>query len=181
MDQQQAAACVDELFGSWYGHLMRYVARMAGDPMAAEEVVQDTFMDLYRALRNGQRIEFPKAWTLCVARRKAAQRREDPMNQAGSRVPLEELANTLVTGNADLDRAVEGARIRGRFDLLTTREEEVLLLRLESLKYREIASELGISINSVNTLLARALEKLQRSAGTHQARGQTRRRGGGDA
>ena len=35
-----------------------------------------------------------------------------------------------------------------------------MLLRMESLKYREIASELGISINSVATLLARALRKL---------------------
>jgi DNA-binding CsgD family transcriptional regulator len=45
--------------------------------------------------------------------------------------------------------------------VLTRREGEVLLLRLESLKYREIADQLGISINSVNTLLSRALKKLQ--------------------
>jgi DNA-directed RNA polymerase specialized sigma24 family protein len=37
----------------------------------------------------------------------------------------------------------------------------VLLLRLEALKYREIAEQLGISMNSVNTLLARALRKLE--------------------
>jgi DNA-directed RNA polymerase specialized sigma24 family protein len=43
---------------------------------------------------------------------------------------------------------------------LSPREQEVMLLRMESLKYREIASELGISINSVATLLARALRKL---------------------
>jgi RNA polymerase sigma factor (sigma-70 family) len=51
--------------------------------------------------------------------------------------------------------------IRGLLSVLSPREEEVLLLRLEALKYREIAEHLGISMNSVNTLLARALRKLQ--------------------
>jgi RNA polymerase sigma factor (sigma-70 family) len=53
------------------------------------------------------------------------------------------------------------AEIRSLLSVLSPREEEVLLLRLEALKYREIADQLGISINSVNTLLARALRKLQ--------------------
>jgi transposase len=51
--------------------------------------------------------------------------------------------------------------IRGLLSVLSPREEEVLLLRLEALKYREIADHLGISMNSVNALLARALRKLQ--------------------
>jgi len=51
--------------------------------------------------------------------------------------------------------------VRNLLSVLSPREEEVLLLRLETLKYREIAEQLGISINSVNTLLARALRKLQ--------------------
>lgn len=54
--------------------------------------------------------------------------------------------------------------IRRLLSVLTPREEEVLLLRLEALKYREIADQLGISVNSVNTLLARALRKLQQVA-----------------
>jgi RNA polymerase sigma factor (sigma-70 family) len=51
--------------------------------------------------------------------------------------------------------------IRGLLSVLSPREEEVLLLRLEALKYREIADQLGISMNSVNALLARALRKIQ--------------------
>ena len=59
---------------------------------------------------------------------------------------------------AEISKLVE---IRGLLSVLSPREEEVLLLRLEALKYREIADHLGISMNSVNTLLARALRKLQ--------------------
>jgi RNA polymerase sigma factor (sigma-70 family) len=53
--------------------------------------------------------------------------------------------------------------------LLSRREEEVLLLRLEAMKYREIADQLGISMNSVNTILARALQKLRKVAARHSA------------
>ena len=55
--------------------------------------------------------------------------------------------------------------IRNLLSVLSPREEEVLLLRLEALKYREIAEQLGIGMNSVNTLLARALRKLQHAMG----------------
>ena len=54
--------------------------------------------------------------------------------------------------------------------LLSPRESEVLLLRMQAMKYREIAAHLGISPNSVNTLLARALRKLQQTAPGKPAR-----------
>jgi RNA polymerase sigma factor (sigma-70 family) len=85
--------------------------------------------------------------------------------------PLDELeiAEEIVKDVAGI------ADIRNLLSVLSPREEEVLLLRLEALKYREIAEQLGISMNSVNTLLARALRKLQeatkRPANRERAKG----------
>lgn len=53
--------------------------------------------------------------------------------------------------------------------VLSKREEEVLMLRLSSLKYREIGEELGITTRAVSTLLARALAKLQMAVKRKQA------------
>ena len=61
------------------------------------------------------------------------------------------------------------ANIRNLLSVLSPREEEMLLLRFEALKYQGIAAQLGISMNSVNTLLERALRKLQ-EATTRQAK-----------
>jgi RNA polymerase sigma factor (sigma-70 family) len=61
--------------------------------------------------------------------------------------------------------------IHNLLSVLSPREEEVLLLRLEALKYWEIAEQLGIGLNSVNTLLARALRKLQRAVGQKHRKG----------
>ena len=58
--------------------------------------------------------------------------------------------------------------IQNLLRLLSPREQEPLLLRLEAMKYREIADRLGISVNSVNSLLARALQKLQKAVTAKQ-------------
>src|SRR5207245_5433388 len=98
-------------------------------------------------------IEHPKAWTICVLRR--------AMNrQIKDRTPHEPLDELELAGETATELS-SLADIRSLLSVLSPREEEVLLLRLEALKYREIAEQLGISMNSVNTLLARALRKLQ--------------------
>jgi DNA-directed RNA polymerase specialized sigma24 family protein len=43
------------------------------------------------------------------------------------------------------------------------------------MKYREIADQLGISMNSVNTLLARALRKLQKEMSRRMTKERTKK------
>lgn len=162
MNAEQAAEYVDALYEAWYLPLLRHACRLVRQPSSAEELVQETFLDLYRALSDGKTIEFPKAWTMCVIRRKAIDLGSEPF---GAERLYETLDSSECAGDwiSAVDNTIDCARLRAHMDLLTVREQEVLLLRLESMKYREIASSLGISINSVNTLLARALAKLQQA------------------
>jgi DNA-directed RNA polymerase specialized sigma24 family protein len=81
--------------------------------------------------------------------------------------PLDELE---IAGNT-MDEMPGIVDIRNLLSVLSPREEEVLMLRLEALKYREVAEQLGISLNSVNTLLARALRKLQRAMALNTSEG----------
>lgn len=165
MNETDATDLVTALFDRWYMSLVRYALRTTANYAVAEELAQDTFMQLYQALRAGKTIEHPKAWTICVLRR--------TMNrQLKNHVPHEPLDDMEIAGEATTELSGFGD-IRSLLSLLSPREEEVLLLRLEALKYREIAEQLGISMNSVNTLLARALRKLQQAAAqtTHQERG----------
>lgn len=157
MNENDATDLVTALFDRWYMALVRYALRTTANYALAEDLAQDTFMQLYQALRAGKSIEHPKAWTLCVLRR--AMNRQ--MKDRSLHEPLDglEIAGDTVTEFSGF------AEIRSLLSVLSPREEEVLLLRLESLKYREIADQLGISMNSVNTLLARALRKLQEATG----------------
>jgi RNA polymerase sigma factor (sigma-70 family) len=160
VNESDATDLVAALFDRWYVPLVRYALRTTSNYELAEDLAQDTFMHLYQALRTGRRIEHPKAWTICVLRRAMNRQMKD-------RSLHEQLDEADLPGEpaAEISRLAE---IRSLLSVLSPREEEVLLLRLEALKYREIADQLGISMNSVNTLLARALRKLQEAVSQHQ-------------
>jgi RNA polymerase sigma factor (sigma-70 family) len=163
VNENDATDLVAALFDRWYMSLVRYVLRTTANYDLAEDLAQDTFMQLYQALRAGKGIDHPKAWTICVLRR--AMNRQ--MKERSLHQPLDE---SEIIGTPENERP--GLMdIRGLLSILSPREEEVLLLRLEALKYREIADQLGISMNSVNTLLARALRKLQQATARKTSKG----------
>ena len=156
VNENDATELVTALYDRWYTKLVAFAARATESYELAEDLAQESFMQLYLAVRAGKDIEHPKAWTLCVLRRAMSRRmRErfrcdslDEAEQAG-RLPM------------TIPKRIALSDIRSLLSMLSAREEEVLLLRLEAMKYREIAEQLGISVNSVNTLLSRALRKLQ--------------------
>lgn len=155
----KAEAAIDALFTEWFPHLVRYAYRATGDFALAEDIAQTAFLALHRACTRGDEIEHPKAWLLCVARREVIRHAE----RDWSGDPLEDGTGVLMPSEAP--EALEFDELLRRFGVLTRREEEVLLLRLQSLKYHEIASQLGLSVPTVGTLLARAVKKLKNVIG----------------
>ena len=146
---------INSLFEAWYPSLLSYGVRLAGSVDAAEDAIQDAFFELYRALRAGRTIDNPKGWVLVVVRRtilKAAGQPERSLESLG-------FENRLARGW--LDPAPEVDDVSKLLSVLSRREEEVVLLRMEMMQYREIGTALGIGVNTVKTLLARALRKLR--------------------
>jgi len=155
LTRDEAARVVSALFDGWYDSMVRYASRLTGSVCDAEEAVQEAFLHLFHELCAGTHIDNPRAWTFCVVKRGAARKVEHHQKRE---VPL---------GDADLFVApclpsgVDDADLHRLLAVLTPREVEVVMLRLECMKYREIAKVLGISSGTVNVLLARALRKLQ--------------------
>lgn len=153
---------IQDLFLSWYPSLVRYAHRVCGDLYIAEEAVQESFMALYRELMSGHPVRNPKGWTLVVVKREIGRRRR---SQVREREQLDQWAS-LGLGQPTSSPAEAGDQLAGLFSVLSHREEEVLLLRMQTLSYDEIAKQLEISRNSVKTFLARAFRKLRSAAGT---------------
>ena len=160
MNETDATNLVTALFDRMYTKFFRYVLKSTANTHLAEDLVQDAFMLLYKTLRSGKDIEKPEAWTMCVLRRAASRQIQELSN-------YEQLDETSFAQNW-LEESTDISEIRSLLSCLSRREEEVLLLRLEAMKYREIADQLGISMTSVNTLLARALQKLQKAVTSQQ-------------
>ncbi len=159
------------LFGDWYAPLLRYAWRASGSLETGEDLVQEAFAELYRALVEGKRVQDPRAWTLCVVRRRLVDLQRKQSRCGGPLQFLSEIGEVADNRGAAAPAGWEGDRLSRLLRLLSAREEEVLLLRIEGLRYRQIAAALGISANSVKTLLARGIRKMrQASAGGHQDR-----------
>jgi RNA polymerase sigma factor (sigma-70 family) len=142
----------------------RYAYRATGRLETAEDAVQESFLLLYRALRQGREIESPRAWTLAVVRRQLTKSSTLPHNNADLLETLGVLETMPAGRYFESSTESEWTDATELFSVLTRREEEALLLRLEPLKYRQIAQHMGVTIGSVEKLLARALSKLQQAA-----------------
>ena len=167
MNQADASALLAQCFDSWYSALLRYAHGVTGDLSLAEDMVQDVYLRLYRELRQDLLIENPKAWMFGVLRNDLSKAWKNGRRmRAVSDDDIERLSDAVPPMELDSRRDADTDDIQQLFSVLTTREQEVMVLRLASLKYREIASRLDISASAVNALLARAIRKLRHAAKT---------------
>ena len=160
-------ATVESLFRSHYGELCAFACRYVGSLTVAEEVVQDLFLRLLTEADDGRSIErltraylygatrfaalhhlrrqrLESAWVDEAARSRGALPRD------GEGVELNDLA-------AATERAV---------DALPERTRAVYTLRRHAgLGYDDIAAVLGVSRNTVKTLMGRAIQSLRAALG----------------
>jgi len=161
MNERDASLLIDEVYDSLYVHLVNYAVHLGSSVELAEDAAQETFLRLYRALRDGQTIREPKAWAYTVMRHEMGKQLHGHAEQTVTAEGWRSLEESSCGNDAASERFVIADELEHLLDLLTEREKEVLLLRLGSLKYREIGEQLGISVKTVHTLLTRALGKLQ--------------------
>jgi RNA polymerase sigma-70 factor, ECF subfamily len=163
-EQDSARSVVDSLFREWYPSLVRYAFRVCGSMETAEDVVQEALTELYRALVQGKAIESPRAWTLCVVRRGLVDQQREQFRHGGAFLAFSDIEEQADRTAPPAPRGWEEDRLTRLLSVLSARQEEVLLLRVQGLKYRQIAAQLKIGTNSVKTLLARAVKKMQQAS-----------------
>ena len=126
----------------------------------AQELAQDSFVKLYLKLARGEEIENPRAWLYKVAHNFALRSREreprfdeldpDLQRAEGSPDPEREL----------MDRERQRALTEAIRDL-SPQQRNCLHLRVQGLRYREIAETIGISTSAVSEFLRRAVNRLK--------------------
>ena len=130
--------------------------RRLGDREEAADVVQETFLNAWLALRRGVRPETPSAWLLTIARNLCASRyrakearvKTSPLYEAEDSSARERPAEVVVELTSELRRLPK--RQRSAF----------LLYEIQGLSHRETAAELGISYTAAVALVFRARRAL---------------------
>jgi RNA polymerase sigma-70 factor (ECF subfamily) len=145
--------------------LHRYLLLSGCQPADADELLQEAFLRLFRALRQGEQLENPKAWLIRVLQnlRTDKARKESVYSYAAP----EEFSGMTPAWAGHRPSPEEALIDQERFDRLheamrslSERQYQYLLLRSEGLTFREIAELHSVAIQSVAETCARAIERL---------------------
>jgi RNA polymerase sigma-70 factor (ECF subfamily) len=163
-----------ELVARYHARLARFLRKMLDDDQhAADDVLQDVWMDVWRrigALRDPQAFE---AWLWRIARDRAYR----ILRRRGVRVAEIEAAGEVIAPAAQAGGEVDADErdcLRGSLHRLPHAQREVLLLRfVEELSYEQIADAVGCEIGTVRSRLfyaKRALRDLITEGNGHDHR-----------
>jgi RNA polymerase sigma-70 factor (ECF subfamily) len=155
------------LFDQLGPRLHRYIGSFGLGSHDAEDIVQDVFLSLFRHVRLGRSRANLKGWVFRVAhnlalrRRKWTRKRQTDID--GHVVVAAYQVEAAANPEEQLADAQRQRRLLAVFNALPERDRSCLSLRAEGLRYREIASVLGMSLGAVSKSLTRALARLERA------------------
>jgi RNA polymerase sigma-70 factor (ECF subfamily) len=161
---------VHSLFEQLHVPVFRYILRKTRDPGKAEDITQETFLRLFRHLREDRLLDNPKAWLFTVANNLSI----DASREESHFKDLDEMAwKKIEDSKSGLQADPEKLALqRDRLDRLHTAvlnltplQRECLHLRAEGLRYREIAGLMKISPSTVMDAVRRATLKMAREFG----------------
>lgn len=159
-----------DLFEELRDRLLRYLLVLGLSAHDGEEIIQETFLLLFQHLRRGKSRQNLRGWVFRVARNLALKQRNANHRVLKRTVEFDE---TLTVPSTDrnlnpeeqLHSLQRQKRLLAVVHALPERDQSCLNMRVEGLRYREIAEAMGMSLGSVAGSLARSLAKLDRADG----------------
>lgn len=162
--------CFDEkyferLFEGCFERLMGFVCSYVKDEEAAKDIVQDAFLTLWDNREKMDRSRSVKSYLFAMAQ-----------NYALNYLRHQKVVEMNEREVSDYFSAQEEKNVEEREKQLTALEEKLKELPgmqrivlekcvVEEKKYKEVADELGVTLNTVKTHLARALAFLRKELG----------------
>jgi len=155
-----------ELVGRYQPRLRYFLRKMLAGAAAAEDVAQDVWADVVRAVPRLANPGAFRAWLYRIARDRAWRylRRRPPPHRSIDDVDV------AANGTADEFTAEDAARVHAALDTLPPEHREVMVLRyVEDMSYDEIARVAGCPVGTVRSRLHHAKRALRRVLeGTHR-------------
>ena len=168
--QEAARAAVElevlQLFDECHGGVQRYVRSFGIEAGDCEDVVQETFLALFRHLLRGGGRSNLRGWIFRVARNLALKQRERQRRKVRFAVPGGRVPDRIDSASSPEERLLADqrqAQLRAVVRALPDRSRRCLQLRVEGLRYREIAGALGVSVGTVANALAHAATRVRRA------------------
>lgn len=145
--------------------LYRYLISSGLSPQDVEEVVQETFLRLYRHMRSGGDEENLRAWIYQVAHNLSSNLRKSRHRLVDTSPELwEQLSQSTVHSapgpEEQLLQQERILRVHEGLAKLTQLQRDCLYLRVEGFRYREIGKMLNVGTSTVSSSLRNAINRL---------------------
>jgi len=149
------------LFARHHVRVYRYVLRLVHDEMAAEDVISDVFLDVWRQASRFEGRSTVSTWLIAIGRFKALsmlrRRRDDGLDDETAE-SIEETADDPERALAKLDK---GEKLRKCLAALSAEHREIIdLVYYHEKSVEEVAAIVGIPENTVKTRMFYARKKL---------------------
>jgi RNA polymerase sigma-70 factor (ECF subfamily) len=147
-------ASAGDLFARHHRDVYRYLVRMTGRRDVADDLVQDVFLRVVRALANGGHIGHERGWVFSIARSVLVDRQRDRQRSV---TVVDEATEPAKDGTQALALGLSQSLAR-----LADADREVFLLKeVGGLSYQEIADVSGCTVEAVRSRLHRTRSTLR--------------------
>jgi RNA polymerase sigma-70 factor (sigma-E family) len=148
-----------ELVADSGDRLLRVAYQLTHDRVAAQDLVQEALLRVYRSVRRGGRV--PEDWYAYLRRAVINEYVRTRRLRSSSEVVTDRMPERPVAGSLE-DQAVDQAHLWTALGVLSARQRAVLVLRYyEGLADHEIAMLLGCRQASVRSLARRGLAAMR--------------------
>jgi len=154
----------ERLFIEEYPRIAAIAGRVLADQAAAEDVAQEVFLDLHRRFGDDPGANAP-AWLRAAAVHTALNTIRARHRRAARELRYTDGGDAGRDPEAALEAAETGRLVRAALARIPRRHAAVLALRYSGLSYTEMASALGVGVNTVGTRLRRAEARLRKEVG----------------
>jgi RNA polymerase sigma-70 factor (ECF subfamily) len=164
-DRLSLQARVVSLYEDHRDGIYRFLVGHGLNPSEAQETAQDVFVDLFQAMNKGTSIDSPQAWLYAVAARAAV----DYWRRKGAIPGCVDLDGSAVanvrSGEASPEMQAERVermrQVAAGVARLPKEQRMCIQLRMQGLRYREIADVLGVSTSTAAEWLVSAVNRLR--------------------
>lgn len=150
----------DELFHMFFGRLCVFAMKFVKDQESAEEVVEDAMVVLWEKRDKFENLAALKSYLYTTVRNGSL----DYLKKNGRNTSLDGLENDQLFSTSDdhiLEEEVHAVLYQAIASLPKKCRRVFELSCIEELKYSEIAADMGISLNTVKSQRARAIQLLK--------------------
>ncbi len=148
----------------WEPEVLSFLIHMLGSVEEAEDLLQETFVQVFNKAGAYQAVGKFKSWLFRIAGNQARSRlrrrkilrwvRFDPVDH--------DLGSTDPGPDADLEQSERKKALEYSLGRLPQRQREALVLnRFQGLRYQEVAEAMGTTVPGVESLIQRALAALR--------------------